>query len=302
MHIIFFLIFLVKYQTEATLLRGTFYLLCGSYENALTDLNTIINNKELDSKFRVNALIKRASLNMQIEKQDECFNDFNEAESLDSKNPDVYHHRGQVYVLVERLTDALRDFENAVKLAPEQPLPFVHKSYAEYRMAIIHENNLELINAMDNFEQAINKWPECVECYSLMAQVLSEQQQFSQADSFFEKAIKIEPQNATLFVHRGLLQLQWSGNVEKAVQLISTAIDMDDKCEFAYETLGTIEVQRGNLERAIQLFDRALLLAKSEMEMVHIFSLKDAAMAQLNVSKKLEIDLTRLAAMTSAEI
>ena len=25
------------------------------------------------------------------------------------------------------------------------------------------------------------------------------------------------------------------------------ALDVDDKCEFAYETLGTIEVQRGNL-------------------------------------------------------
>ena len=30
------------------------------------------------------------------------------------------------------------------------------------------------------------------------------------------------------------------------------ALDVDDKCEFAYETLGTIEVQRGNLGTLIE--------------------------------------------------
>lgn len=42
----------------------------------------------------------------------------------------------------------------------------------------------------------------------------------------------------------GLLQLQWKNDVEKALKLIEEAISLDSKCEFAYETLGTIEVQR----------------------------------------------------------
>jgi import receptor subunit TOM70 len=32
--------------------------------------------------------------------------------------------------------------------------------------------------------------------------------------------------------------------MDEASKLISKAIEVDDKCEFAYETLGTIEVQR----------------------------------------------------------
>jgi import receptor subunit TOM70 len=287
------------FKAEATLLRGTFYLLSGRYPQALADLDYIINSKEASPKFRANALIKRASLNMQIEKHDECFNDFNEAEKVDPDNADVYHHRGQVFVLIEKMDKALADFEQSIELAPEQPLTFVHKCYAEYRLAVINQNHIQLMQSMNNFGIAIDKYPNCVECYSLMAQVLSEQQQFEQADGFFEKAIQIDPTNATLFVHRGLLQLQWNGDVEKAVDFIQKAIDMDDKCEFAYETLGTIEVQRANLERAIELFDSALSLAKSEMEMIHIFSLKDAAIAQMNVSKKLGIDMTRLAAIAS---
>jgi import receptor subunit TOM70 len=42
----------------------------------------------------------------------------------------------------------------------------------------------------------------------------------------------------------GLLQLQWNGDVPKAIDMINQALKMDDRCEFGYEALGTIEVQR----------------------------------------------------------
>ena len=89
----------------------------------------------------------------------------------------------------------------------------------------------------------------------------------------------------------GLLQLQSTGNVELATKHIEEAIRMDNKCEFAYETLGTIEVQRGNLRRAIELFDQAIPLSKTEAEVSHLFSLKDAALAQLKVALNLGVTL-----------
>ena len=45
-----------------------------------------------------------------------------------------------------------------------------------------------------------------------------------------------------LQVHRGLVALQSKGDVTMAVDLITKALELDEKCEFAYETLGTIEV------------------------------------------------------------
>lgn len=79
--------------------------------------------------------------------------------------------------------------------------------------------------------------------------------------------------------------------MDLATNLIQEAINLDDKCEFAYETLGTIEVQRGNLKRAIELFDKAIPLSKTEVEVSHLFSLKDAALAQLKVALKLGVTL-----------
>ena len=43
-----------------------------------------------------NALIKRATLKMQLAKVEECFEDFKKAVNMDKDNADVYHHRGQV--------------------------------------------------------------------------------------------------------------------------------------------------------------------------------------------------------------
>lgn len=105
-----------------------------------------------------------------------------------------------------------------------------------------------------------------------MIQVLTDKGNYEEADKYFAKAIKLDSSNATLMVHRGmhnnliasyvlcmlylnmtsssivffpgLLQLQWKNDVEKALKLIEEAISLDAKCEFAYETLGTIEVQR----------------------------------------------------------
>ena len=41
-----------------------------------------------------------------------------------------------------------------------------------------------------------------------------------------------------------MLELKWHNEVEKAVEYFEQAIKADDKCEYAYETLASLEVQR----------------------------------------------------------
>ena len=71
-------------------------------------------------------------------------------------------------------------------------------------------------------------------------------QEFDKADELYQAGMKVDPQNANLLVHRGLVALQAKGDISKAVELITRGLDIDEKCEFAYETLGTIEVRDKN--------------------------------------------------------
>lgn len=73
---------------------------------------------------------------------------------------------------------------------------------------------------------------------------MAETEQYDKADMYFSKAIEKDPKNAIVYVQKGLLQIQWNGNINKAVEYFRKAIEIDDKCEQAYESLGSFEVQR----------------------------------------------------------
>jgi len=270
-------------------------------EKAFDDLEDIIENQSASPKVRANALIKRASLFIQRCKDPQqdsllSFKDFEKAIEIDPTNADVYHHRGQVHLLTEQIDKAISDFDKALEINPEFPIAYVQKLYTDYRAGLEKNDQEKIKNVINSFEQAVDKFPDCVETYALFAQVLCDQQNFEKADSYYEQAIKVDPSNANLLVHRGLVVLQWKGDVNTARSYIRKALDLDKKCEFAYETLGTVEVQSGNLAAAIELFDSAIPLANTELEMGHICGLKSAAVAQTTVSGRLGISLPSMMA------
>lgn len=232
-----------KYKNEALLMRATFYLLLGRHDEAQADLGRVIDS-ESSTKVKVNALIKRASLFTQLENTERCLEDFAKAALLDVDNSDIYHHRGQVYLLLERMDEATSEFAKAVELNPNFSIAYIQKCYADYRHAQINKNVSAVNQVRADFEHALERFPRCAEAYILFAQVLSDQQEWGRAEALFDSALSVDPHNATLYVHKGLVQLQKSTDFDKAVKLINKAIEMDDKCDFAYETLGTIEVQR----------------------------------------------------------
>ncbi|KAG8450369.1 hypothetical protein GDO86_002861 [Hymenochirus boettgeri] len=275
-----------KYMAEALLLRATFYLLIGNASAAKPDLDQVISMEESNVKLRANALIKRGSMYMQQQQSLLSTQDFNMAADLNPQNPDVYHHRGQLKILLDQVDDAVDDFDKCIKLRPDSALAQAQKCFALYRKAYTGASSLEIQEAMQGFEDVIKNFPKCAEGYALYAQALTDQQQFGKADEMYDKCIVLEPDNATTYVHKGLLQLQWKQDLVKGLDLISKAIEIDNKCDFAYETMGTIEVQRGNLDKAIEMFNKAINLAKSEMEMAHLYSLCDAAYAQTEVARK----------------
>jgi len=281
---------------ELTLIRGTFYILSKQQKKAFADLNTVIDSESASPQLKSNALIKRASLYIQRCKDPEqdsllSFADFQLAIDLDPENSDVYHHRGQVKLLTENTSEAIKDFEKSVELNPTFPIAYVQKLYTEYRAATEAQDQVKINNVVNSFEDAVAKFPDCVETYALFAQILCDQSQFDRAEELYVKAAKVDSTNANIFVHRGLLALQARADVNGARELIQKAIKVDPKCEFAYETLGTLEVQSGNLKVALGLFDKAIPLANTELEMAQICGLRAAASAQTNVSERLGIQL-----------
>ncbi|CAH1796180.1 unnamed protein product, partial [Owenia fusiformis] len=277
---------------EALLVKATFHLLQGQGHTAIADFDKLLEMDNLDKRIKSNALIKRGSLKLQQTKEAEAIEDFKKAVEVDPENSDIYHHRGQLNLLLDKMDDAVKDFEHACELSPGFAVAEAQRIYTKYRNAMrTMMAPTSIQEVMAQFEKLLERFPECSEIYTLYGQTLSEQQNFEKADDLFVRALKVDPENANCFVHRGLLLLQWKQDIEGAAKLIEQALKVDDKCEFAYETLGTLEVQRGHLDRAIELFNKAIRLSKTEIEMAHLFSLLEAAVAQHSVAEKLNVKL-----------
>lgn len=271
-----------KGKEHAMLLRSSMYILTWQIKEAMTDLTYIINNSS-DIKVQSNALLKRACLFMQADEVDNAMGDFDKAASIDPTNPDIPHQRAQMYLLGDKVEEAVEEFQKAFTLHPTSGLVLVQKLYAEYRLGVSRNDTSLVQRAKKELQDAVIKFPNTPEGYMLLAQVYNDAQDYEKAEATFDMGIKADEKNASILVHKGLLYLQWKGDIEKATELIEKGIEIDPKCEFGYETLASIEVQKGNLMRAVTLFDKALPLAKSEKEACHILSLRAAAQAQMVV-------------------
>eukprot|EP00111_Clytia_hemisphaerica_P011292 TCONS_00033062-protein len=287
------------YKNRCLLLRATLYTLMSDIEKAVADFDAVIelDDSEENKKFKIDALIKRGSLKMQQADDKGCFADFDKAIAIDEDSPNIHHHRGQLYFLTERLQEGRNEFEKTIELDKNFVAPRLQLGYCICKQAMQAMSPTMMKEADAVLEETTRLFPNCPEAWSLHGQLLQDQQKLEPALEKLEKAISMAPENPTTYVYKALLLLQWKQDTEGAIKLIKEAVRLDDKCDFAFETLATLEVQRGNNEEAIRLFGRAVDLVRTEAEMANTFSLMEAAKAQSKVTKLYGITLPKMPGM-----
>jgi len=281
-----------KYLLKAKLMKATFLVLTKQLEAALKLLSEVIDEAENEIKIKVNALVKRGALYIQrchdpTTDANMSYADFNLAADLDPNSADVLMNRGQINLLLDNFQAAVEDLAKAAELRPDFALANVQKLYTDFLAAQIQNDAKQIDEIVEGFKAAVVKFPSCVEVYALYAKVLQERGDAEGADEMYKKGTELNPDNANLIVHRALLALQRTGDIEATMAEINRAIQVDAKCEFAYETIGQIEIQRENMEAAVKAFDQAIPLVNTELEMAHLFGLRESAYAKMVAKQKL---------------
>ncbi|KAI5752023.1 mitochondrial import receptor subunit TOM70-like [Diaphorina citri] len=278
----------------ARLLRATVYIFTSQSTKAIEDLTQLVEDTSVDPKIKVNAHIKRAVVHLHAASDfTKAFADLDEAEKVDPNVADSYYQRGQIYCLFGQYEEALRNLDKTIALNPNFHVARAQRHFVVHKM-IVPGDRERVEQSLKEFRNFVDTHSNVVEACTLFAQVLVDQEDFDGAEEYFNRSIRVDPENASLYVHRAMLMLQARGNVDEAIKLIEKAISIDKSCMFAYETLGTIEVQRGRLEEAVKCFNKALPLARDEAELSHIYSLRDAAIAQMKVCERYNIKVPNL--------
>ncbi|KAG8300462.1 Mitochondrial import receptor subunit TOM70 [Homalodisca vitripennis] len=142
-----------------------------------------------------------------------------------------------MYLLTDNTENSIKDFEKCVSLDPNFAIAVMQGHYAHYRQAV-SQNSMSGINrVIEKFKRDLRKFPKCTEAYILLAQILMDQQQFDDADKYFQSAIDIDPANATLRVHR-------AEQCARAIALILNGLTV---CEVANVT----KYGRSTINRAV---------------------------------------------------
>lgn len=74
-------------------------------------------------------------------------------------------------LLLDNVDEAKSDFEKAVELNPDFGVAYVQKCYTDYRYSLVKRDLIMMSDSMANFKKAIERFPDCSECYTLYAQV-----------------------------------------------------------------------------------------------------------------------------------
>ena len=230
---------------------------------------------------RADFLVFRAMLHQSLKNSDAAIADWTAAIRMKKGDPTLYFNRGQAYESAKRLPEALADFSEAIRLFPEYAEALLHRArlqkgadaardVAEARRVGadladgFYNEGVRAITAGDgaeaekNFRFALDLKPDHGRAHVAMARIFMERRMFAEAAAELDRAIDVQPEDASLYYHRGNARLA-AGRGEEALTDFAKAVELN-ATEASYVAARGLALHRvrADLPRARANFDEAL--------------------------------------------
>ncbi|KAL8243936.1 hypothetical protein R6Q59_010194 [Mikania micrantha] len=269
------------HEAFALNMRATFEYLEGNTERALADLTSAVEKEPSLTQ----AYIKRASMQLELGGKDAAADDFEQAMKHNKDDPDIYYHRAQLHFILGEYAEAAKDYQKSIDLDRDFIYSHIQLGVTQYKMGSV-------ASSMATFRRTIKNFDKVPDVYNYYGELLLDQQKFQEAIERFETAIEMErsqkPTNMNVLplINKALALFQWKQDFAKAEELCEKALVIDPECDIAVATMAQLLLQQGNVTRALEYFERAAELSRTEGEIVNALSYAEATRTQLEVSQK----------------
>lgn len=178
--------------------QGAFYLKQGENDKAHAMFSQIITNN-------IGGITKdvygaRAVILLKTGKVTEALADLDQALKLDPKYVDGYKNRGTAYGLLGRNQQALDDFTQALKLNPQSIDAYVNR-------ALVSINLSRMQDALRDVEDALSLDPTHIRSHLLRAQIFLNQGRIQDGLREYEVILRINPKEPMAYLNRGEVYL-----------------------------------------------------------------------------------------------
>ncbi|EDN05254.1 zinc/iron transporter [Histoplasma capsulatum] len=270
-----------SFEALALNMRATFTYLAGDAQAALQDLNKSV---ELDPSL-VQSYIKRASLHLELGNREAAADDFDLAVAQNKDDPDIYYHRAQLHFILGELPEAAKDYQKSIDIDRDFIYSHIQLGVTQYKMGSV-------ASAMSTFRRSVKNFENISDVYNYYGELLLDQQKHAEAIEKFDKAVELEKKNKPWgvnvlpLINKALALFQWKHDFAEAENLCQAALIIDPECDIAVATLAQLLLQQGKVSQALEYFERAGELARTEAEVVNAVSYAEATRAQLEVQER----------------
>ena len=185
-------------------------------------------------------------------KYEEALKCFNSLSEKSPKSETIWYYKGSCLLRLSRFDESIDSFDHALKINPN------------YNEALKQK-----VIALDLRAKSI-KIPESARDLNLPSIILEglqydEKGDFDNAIISFDKAIKIDPNNAFAYNQKGNVLFKL-GKSEDAMDTFNLVIKIDPNNAFAYNQKGNVLFKLGKSEDAIQCYERSLQIRPKYLE------------------------------------
>lgn len=238
-------------------------------------------------------LVKQACVEMDGAKYDEAQKLFEAALSIDPGAADAHLHRANLHMLQQKAEEAKKDFERCIELRPDNIL-------ARLRLASIFTAMEDVDAAKKQLAAAEKLDPNSSEVQSYYGEIAFTRGELQEAQDYFQKAIKLAPNNPTPYVNAALTVLNTPPppgqipDTAEAIRLLEKAIEVDAQFHAAYVQLGQLKLGTAltieAAEDVVALYDQGLRYCRTKDELKDLCSMRILTIAQVEAAKGLGME------------
>ncbi len=237
-------------------------------------------------------LVKRAGVKMDSGKLEEALGLFDTALGLDPSAVDALLHRANLRMLEQKPVEGKADLERCIELRPNH-------IFAHLRLATISMALEDIEGAKRSLEKAEKIDPQSSEVHSYRGELQFAQGQMEEARAAFDRAIECDGGNPTPFVNAALavMNTPTAGgppDIPEAIRLLEKAIEVDPQFQTAYVHLGQLKLSMATdlttARDVIALYDKGLDHCRTAEELKDIVSMRILTVAQVDAAGALKMN------------
>ncbi|MEI6678406.1 MAG: tetratricopeptide repeat protein [Mariniphaga sp.] len=176
--------------------------------------------------------------------------DIREALTIDSKNSEIYVITGDIYLLVNNGSLAIKNYNKAQELDLKSPI-------ANMKIGSIYFKGRNLMAAIPYYEQAIALDKNYAPAYRELGQLYSMAGRFKESKDYFETYLKLTNQNIPAKI-RYVNALFYSKNYAEVIKNVEDIFAVDKSRTYLNRIAGYSSYEQGNYAQAQVYMDRLL--------------------------------------------